>query len=142
MLRHADGTLTRLECSFYVDAVTTVGEGIEFHGDEGSLFLKSWIAPRCALWRHPRGGQREDVDLIDPEGDTTPADRLKDVDFALGLVDLARAIAEGRPHRCSGELGAHVVDAVLAVQRAARDGVRVPVSSTFPPPAPIGWELS
>lgn len=113
VMTHADGTRTRLSCSFYVEATTSTGEGIEFHGDDGTLLLKSWVAPRCSLAAvSPTGGDREDVALIDPDAETLRADERKDVDFGLGLVDLARAGRGspspllGRARRARGGRGA------------------------------------
>jgi predicted dehydrogenase len=53
---------------------------------------------------------------------------------------MASAIAEGRPHRASGELAAHIVDILEAAARSmADDGRRVEISSTFPSPPLMPW---
>lgn len=39
----------------------------------------------------------------------------------LGLQDLAEALHEGRPHRASGELALHVLDAAAAIARAGAE---------------------
>lgn len=54
----------------------------------------------------------------------------------LGLLEMTRAMAEGRPHRASGELALHVLDAMLAVLEsgaekrhvAMRHGARQPAA--------------
>ena len=40
----------------------------------------------------------------------------------LGLLDMARAIRDGRPHIASGELGFHVLDTLLAIEESAAFG--------------------
>lgn len=134
ILTMADGALVRLTCSFYVGANRTVGEGIEFHGDDGSVLLSSWVEPRASVRRAPFGGEWADVELCDGEG----GDRVQ---WGRGLVDLARAIDEDRPHRASGEHAAHVVEVVDAIRRAAGSGEEVAVGSSFAAPDPIGWSL-
>lgn len=135
MLTMADGALVRLTCSFYVGASRTVGEGIEFHGDDGSVLLASWTEPRASVRIAPFGGEFADVELAPGEGGGR-------VEWSRGLKDLARAIAEGRPHRASGEHAAHVVEVVDAVRRASASGADVGVVSSFPRPEPIGWTLA
>jgi predicted dehydrogenase len=135
MLTMADGALVRLTCSFYVGASRTVGEGIEFHGDDGSVLLSSWTEPRASVRRAPFGGEWSEVELCPGEGGER-------VEWSRGLKDLARAIDEGRPHRASGEHAAHVVEVVDAIRRASASGDEVAVTSSFPPPEPIGWTRS
>lgn len=54
----------------------------------------------------------------------------------LGLLDLIRAIQEGRNPRASGELAYHVLDAMLAFHDAEKTGARVQLKSTCAlPPA-------
>jgi predicted dehydrogenase len=40
----------------------------------------------------------------------------------LGLAEMAAAIEAGRPHRASGELGLHVLEAMLGILRSAETG--------------------
>ena len=48
----------------------------------------------------------------------------------LGALDMVRAIAQGRPHVASGELGFHVLDILLSAQESAATGQTVVVGST------------
>ncbi|MFG6490790.1 Gfo/Idh/MocA family protein [Microbacterium sp. P03] len=48
----------------------------------------------------------------------------------LGLLDMARAIREGRPHVASGELGYHVLDTLLSIEESVVSGAFVEVGST------------
>ncbi|THG28702.1 Gfo/Idh/MocA family protein [Naasia lichenicola] len=50
----------------------------------------------------------------------------------LGLLDMARAIRDGRPHVASGELGYHVLDTLLAIEESAASNRIVAVESTVP----------
>ena len=61
------------------------------------------------------------------------------IDWARPLLDLADAIAGGRPHRASVEQGAHLVELLEAVADSARDGGTVEVGSIFERPAPMPW---
>jgi predicted dehydrogenase len=59
-----------------------------------------------------------------------------------GVLDLARAVRAGRPHRATGELALHVLETMLAIERSAGTGGFADVSSGFTPPAllPPGWD--
>jgi predicted dehydrogenase len=46
-----------------------------------------------------------------------------------GVVDMVRAIHDGRDPRASGRLAFHVLDVMLTTEDAARRGVRLPISS-------------
>lgn len=48
----------------------------------------------------------------------------------LGLLDMARAIHEDRPHVASGEFGFHVLDTLLSIQESAATGDFVAVESS------------
>ena len=47
-----------------------------------------------------------------------------------GLADMALAIAEGRPHRCSMELALHAVDVMTGILRSGETGRFVPMQTT------------
>jgi len=49
----------------------------------------------------------------------------------LGVRDLARSLAAGRPHRASGELALHIVEVMAAIVTSAERAEFVPVHSTF-----------
>jgi predicted dehydrogenase len=55
----------------------------------------------------------------------------------IGLVDLAAGIRAGRPHRASGELAYHVLDAMLAIRESAATGHRMELASRVDRPAPL-----
>ncbi|MFS0895714.1 Gfo/Idh/MocA family protein [Microbacterium sp. 179-I 3D3 NHS] len=49
----------------------------------------------------------------------------------IGLLDMARSIAAGRPHVATGEFGYHVLDTLLSIEEAAESRRFVPVESTL-----------
>jgi hypothetical protein len=57
---------------------------------------------------------------------------------AAGLADMALAILEDRPHRCSAELALHAVDVMTSILKAGETGRYVTVSTTCERPAPLG----
>ena len=55
----------------------------------------------------------------------------------VGVLDLARAVRAGRPHRASGELALHVLEVMTAVQRSAETGSFEEVDSVFTLPEAV-----
>lgn len=56
---------------------------------------------------------------------------------ALGAADMANAIRNNRPARCSGELAYHVLDVMLALETASDGAKHVEIQSTCEQPAPL-----
>jgi predicted dehydrogenase len=106
--------------------------GLEFHGDDASLALGSFQDFDASVEVGPYGGEFEPVPFVRPA--------FHGIAWARGLADLATAIAEGRPHRATGEQAAHVVDVLAAAATSMReDGRPVDVSSSFAPPPLLPW---
>ncbi|WP_380176000.1 Gfo/Idh/MocA family protein [Kineococcus sp. DHX-1] len=59
-----------------------------------------------------------------------------------GVLEMARAVREGRPHRVQGALAHHVVDAMVSIAESAQSGAFVPVTSTVAPAEllPADWD--
>jgi predicted dehydrogenase len=59
-----------------------------------------------------------------------------------GVLDMARAIRSGRPHRATGELAYHVLDVMSAIAESARTGAVTTVESRVAPaePLPADWD--
>jgi predicted dehydrogenase len=59
-----------------------------------------------------------------------------------GVLEMARAIRAGRPHRADGALGFHVLDAMVAIRRSVDEGAFVPVESRVEraDPLPDDWD--
>ncbi len=60
----------------------------------------------------------------------------------LGVLDLARALRGGGPHRASGEMALHVLDTMEAIAGSAAGHAFEPVHTTFDLPAavPADWD--
>jgi predicted dehydrogenase len=129
VLELEDGVVARLTASFYVGP--SKQRGLELHGDEGSLYLPAWDAFNSRLELKQRGGEYEAVELL--------REPYEGIDWSRALTDLAEAIADGRPHRASGEQAAHLVEVLDAVRASAEGGGVVDVHSTFVRPAPLDW---
>jgi predicted dehydrogenase len=60
----------------------------------------------------------------------------------IGVVDMARGLRSGVPHRASGELGMHVLEVMSAISRSAVEGSFQKVTSAVekPEPLPASWD--
>jgi predicted dehydrogenase len=119
------GAIVRLTTSFYVEHGTKQ-QGMEIHGDRGSIALDSWFRFNAGVELALDADAYEVVDV--------PGDPPAGVDYARGLAELVDAIAEGRPHRASADHAAHVVEILEAIHTSAATAGRVPVHSTFASP--------
>ncbi len=127
----ASGTVARLTANWYVDQRHTRQAGMEFHGDRGSIVLDSWLEADAAVYLAEPGAGLQPVPLVRPV--------QRGVVWSRAVPELARAIAEGRPHRASGEHAAHLVEIMDAVGTSISSGWPVEVTSSFVPPAPMEW---
>jgi predicted dehydrogenase len=59
-----------------------------------------------------------------------------------GLVDMAEAIAQARPHRASGELALHVLEVIEAIRRSSAEGRRIAIASRCERPAPVTDDIA
>jgi predicted dehydrogenase len=129
-LELAEGVLVRLTASFYVGP--SKQQGIELHGDEGSLYLPDWDVADSRIEQQARSGEYAAIPPV--------REPFHGLDWGRPLVDLAYAVEEGRPHRSSGEHAAHVVEVFDAVRSSlAQGGLAVDVRSDFPRPEPMDW---
>ncbi|MCU1437035.1 MAG: oxidoreductase [Naasia sp.] len=117
------GQLLGLRCNFYVGA-GTVPRSVSFHGDAGSLRVDDLFRPDAPVSRAAFG----EPFVAEPPGETL------EVDWSLGVLDLADALRTERPHRTSVEHAAHIVEVLEAVGASARSGRTEAVASTFPNP--------
>lgn len=60
----------------------------------------------------------------------------------IGVLDMARSLREGRPHRASGAMAQHVLDAMAAIAESAESGEFRRVASGCPAaePLPDAWD--
>jgi predicted dehydrogenase len=99
---------------------------MEVYGERGSLTIPD-----------PNGFEPRETRLYVPEVHeweaivpTYPAEWARGV----GLADMALAIAEGRAHRASGDLAYHVLEVMLAFEKAVTGGTYIELSSTVARP--------
>jgi len=102
---------------------------IEIHGSEGTIVLPdpnrfegriAYVKPLGVF----RDGMKTEQEWIEIEQQGTVVGR------GLGVLDMARAIAAGRPHVATGELGYHVLDIMLSAQESASTGQYLEIEST------------
>ena len=126
------GVQCRLTCNFYVGWHTNQ-KGFEIHGDLGSLSTDT-IYGFDSIVQHAEFG-----------GGWTPLPFVRvpfaGCEFARGVIELADALHENRPHRTTARQAAHVVDVMAQILESVRTGEVREVRSTFAPPAPCAWAL-
>lgn len=126
----AQGAIVRLTANFY--AKSRQGGGIEYTGDEGSLYVGNFQAFQAPVEFAEWGGKYEAVPHLQAP--------FEGIEFGRGVQDLARAIAEDRPHRASAAHAAHVIEVLCGIEKSGREaGKMVEITSDFPAPAPMDW---
>lgn len=55
----------------------------------------------------------------------------------LGVLEMARALRAGVPHRAQGEIAAHVLDVMVAIETAIAEGSVLEIDSRFAPVEPM-----
>ncbi len=107
---------------------------IEIYGSEGTLAVpdpNSFGGP--VRIRRGRGGEWEDVELTHIYDENSRG---------LGVADLAVGLRTGRPHRASGQLAYHVLDAMHGVHDASDAGKHIELESTCDRPAALPTGLT
>lgn len=109
---------------------------VEIAGTEGTLVLPdpNMFDGELRLWRDGMFEESE-AELIPAVGSTFSR--------GAGVVDLARAIREGRPERTPGDFAFHVLDLMVSIQASAEgDGQQVAIESSveLPPALPEDWD--
>lgn len=104
---------------------------VEITGTEGTISLPDPNNFDGDIQLCKRGA--EDWTTIPSEG---PADGR-----GLGVLDMARSIRAGVPHRAAGELAYHVLDAMVSIAESVESGEFVSVASTATAsePVPVDW---
>ena len=106
----------RYVCDFFV------------HGTEGDLSLPDPNAFKGQLRMRRERGDWQEVSY---------ASRLAREARGIGLDDMAAALAEGREHRATGQLGLHVVDVARSILRSAAEGEAIEIGTSPVRPAPL-----
>ncbi|MFC9430134.1 Gfo/Idh/MocA family protein [Streptomyces sp. NPDC056987] len=126
VLQHAGGALTTLLMSFDVQAARL--PRIEVYGTGGSLSVPDPNGFDGPVELHGSTGEWETL----PVSAGYPG-----AGRGTGLADLARALAEDRPHRASAELARHVLDIMLTLLDSAREDRALRVASSCARPDPV-----
>lgn len=125
---------------FSWDVLATNLPYLEIYGSEGSLSVANPDLfdgePRLR-----RAGAEELEQPPPPPGavhwSPVPLVRPGDVGRGIGVADIARAIAEDRPHRASAELAFHVLEVLLGLERSAAERRGIAIQSRCERPAPL-----
>jgi predicted dehydrogenase len=125
---HVSGTVAfasgaRATVLFSFDVHHTQLPRIEVYGTDGSLRLPDPNRYDGAVELIAAGG----------EWAALPSRPEPEIHRGYGVVELALALREGRPHRASGELAVHVLDVMEGLLRSAEaDGERVEMTTSRP----------
>ncbi len=135
-LSFADGPVARLSASLYVPHRAREFYGLEFHGDDGSVYLGDTGALGTDRDTVQFGRAGRGYTPVPPQHPPTERDRLDAVEA------FAAAIAAGDPPRAGGRRASHIVAVCNAIERAAEAGGSVAVdghgATADPVPAPVG----
>jgi predicted dehydrogenase len=126
LLEFAGGMVATLAISF--DAPASAAPPLELHGTLGSLRLPDPNAGEGAVAARLRG---------EPGWTDVPAGAAGGRSRCAGVEDMAAAIRKDRPHRASGELALHVLDAMESLRRSAATGRMLRLRTTCERPAPL-----
>jgi len=109
---------------------------IEIHGTEGSMTIPDPNTFRGPVQvAHDKGEDWQDVPQAFPENARM-----------IGVVDMVKAIRDGRPHRASGAQAFHVLEVMSAFDKSSESGQHIEIQSIVerPAPFPVGlkeWEV-
>lgn len=100
---------------------------VEINGTEGTLVIPdpNTFGGPITITRKSVGEAWEEQQVIDVANEGVLTGR------GLGLLDMARAIREDRPHVATGEFAYHVVDTLLTIEEAAERREFIEVASTL-----------
>lgn len=134
-----DGALITLNASW--DVWTHGHSPIELYGEEGTIFVpdpnffggdvrytkRGDPVKKLPKWDHPLSVPNQQH----PQGAMANY-------RTVGLSDMAVAIMEGRPHRCSMEAALHTVDVMTGILKSAESGKFVDMKTTCERPEALG----
>ncbi len=115
--------------SIYSTDSPAIRQGIvEITGSEGTLVIPdpNTFGGAISITRPLRLGQQPvEQEVVDVVQEGVLAGR------GVGLLDMVRSIAVGRPHVATGEFGYHVLDTLLSIEEAAESRSFVSVESSL-----------
>lgn len=121
--RHANMELYGMEGSLFVPDPNFFGGKVEHAGRDGTISA-------LPAWDHPFGVPNQEHAKHGPLANYRTA----------GLADMAQALVEGRPHRCSLELAIHAVDVMTSILHSGESGAFIDLSTTCERPAALSPE--
>jgi len=130
-LAFANGAVVQITMSFDVAGHKHVP--LEIYGTEGTLIVPDPNHFGGQIEFMAKGGEWEPVATDQPYADGNYR--------SIGLADMAQAIVENRPHRCSGDLALHVLEVMEAFQRSSESGQVVAITTPVERPAPLAASL-
>jgi predicted dehydrogenase len=118
------------------DVVAHRHANMELYGTEASLFVPDPNFFGGQLEMAKVGGDIEPVERSDhPFGIPNEAERANY--RCAGLADMASAIREDRPHRCSMDLALHAVDVMTGILKSGETGAFVDMTTRCDRPAAL-----
>ncbi|MGO7042139.1 Gfo/Idh/MocA family protein [Rhizobium acaciae] len=114
---------------------------IEIYGTEGSLLVPdpNFFGDEPKVSKRAEEWQAVDISAFafGERNRTLRTGREVADHRSIGVVDMALAIKDARPHRASGELALHVLEVLLAIGRSARESQVVEIGSRCERPIPV-----
>jgi predicted dehydrogenase len=90
------------------------------YGTEGSMLVPDPNGFGGEVWVAKKGSDFELVQETRPFSENSRG---------VGVLEMAMAIREGRPHRASGALALHVLDAMQSIDEASKEGRHVELTT-------------
>ena len=135
LVEFANGATITLSASWDVWAHRHMN--MELYGTEGSLFLPD---PNFFGGQVEMAGREGEIAAVDawphPLGVANQEHGRANYRTA-GLADMAQAILQDRPHRCSLDLAIHAVDIMLSILKSGETGSFVELTTTCQRPAAL-----
>lgn len=130
-LEFANGAIGQITTSF--DVWHSKHGCIEVYGTEGSMIVPDPNTFGGQIWiRTPKHSDWEEVAHTHGYAENSRG---------LGVLDMARAIREGREHRASGALAYHVLDVMHGIVEAADSGRTLNLTTAVARPEPMPAEV-
>jgi len=118
VLDFSNGAIGQITTSF--DVYPSPLASITIYGTEGTMLVPDPNGFGGEIFVRRNGKDFEKVELTHGHADNARG---------IGVLDMAHAIRENRPHRASGELAFHVLDAMLSVEEASNAGRHLELTS-------------
>lgn len=115
---------------------------MELYGEKGTLYIPdpNFFGGEVT---YTEGDEIKTVSWDHPFAKLNYGDENEHANYrCAGLADMALAIAEGRPHRCSAEFAHHVVDVMTGILTACETGKTVSINSSCEQPEPVDGEAA